>query len=564
MSIESRSRQYGAVFDNWHIGKKLGSGSNGQSAVFELYRDNNGWRERSALKVISLIEERGRLDTMPASQFNEYTTAVGQQRKDAEKEVHLMYELKGKTNIVGYEDYKFFDWSDESGFGTDLLIRMELLTDLRSVIKNLLKEDKCLTEREIIKIGKDICQALVICHSKGILHRDIKPENIFISDDGDYKLGDFGVSRILSNASAALASTGIGTPAYSAPEQFAGKYDHRVDIYSLGLVLYELSNQNRLPFATSGYIRQEDIQKRQMGIPLPQPNGISEGFWRVLQKACAYKAADRYGTAQEFLEDLYGLSGKKIDPPPPVKKKRKKWIFIGAIAVIVIALFFLIREEHEHVWSDATCTAPRTCKDCGATEGSELGHQWVEANCTSPAICAVCKKTQGNAYGHQWIAADYLSPQTCSVCGKTEGRSLGYNIGHCSVTSNSNEKNSNSDVALGTWIDKFGQTHSSALRFWIADFGTWSDTEWIEYDIDGQFQQLDIKAMDEIGSTAGTTFRVMVYADGELIYTSNWIGSDVHSVQDTIDIQNCSRLRIECTTDSQAYCYCIVQGTLFN
>lgn len=494
MSIESRSRQYGKVFDNWHIGKKLGSGSNGQSAVFELYRDNNGWRECSALKVISLIEERGQKDTMPLFQRDEYAAAAEERRSQAEQEVRLMYQVKGKTNIVGYEDYKFFDWSDESGFGTDLLIRMELLSDLRSLIKIKLKENTCFTEREIIKVGRDICQALVICHGKGILHRDIKPENIFISADGDYKLGDFGVSRILSNTSAALASTGIGTPAYSAPEQFAGHYDHRVDIYSLGLVLYELGNHNRLPFAASSYARQEDIQKRQWGTPIPRPEGISEGFWRILQKACAFKAADRYSTAQAFLDDLGRLSDETIPAPPRrdlsqnqtvkadtqygtqkadaqvdgnatkyaaagnearsdhnetvfakpaqlekestplprTQEKRRKKIPLGVLAgiaaVLAAVLFFPQKDAHEHTWIDATCTAPRTCKECGETEGNALGHSWLEATCTDPKICTVCHKTEGSALGHQWADATLNAPKTCLNCHATSGETKLANI----------------------------------------------------------------------------------------------------------------------------------------
>ena len=331
MSIESRSQHYGSIFGNWHIGKKLGSGSNGQSAVFELYRDHEGWREYSALKVISLIEERGIQDTMPLFQRNDYSTASKALRSQAEQEVRLMDQVRGKTNIVDYLDHKFFEWSDETGFGTDLLIRMELLTDLRSQMKK-----GRLAEQEIIKIGRDLCQALVICHGKEILHRDIKPENIFVSEDGDYKLGDFGVSRILSNSSAALASTGIGSPAYSAPEQFIGNYDHRVDIYSLGLVLYELCNGNRLPFARSQYITKDEIQIRLAGTPLPAPGAEPAGdpyrtmpadcaapldprLSRIILKACAFDPRGRYQSAREMLEDLMGLAGGDLpmtDIPP--------------------------------------------------------------------------------------------------------------------------------------------------------------------------------------------------------------------------------------------------------
>ena len=311
MSIESRSRQYGKVFDHWQIGELLGSGSGGQTkektAVFKLSRIDSS-RGKSALKVINLIEEKGHINALSAHRRNEYEQAKGECKKSAEQEVWLMNELQGNTNIVGYLDHTFVDWQDSTGFGYDMLIRMELLEDLRSK----LRDEHHYSEKEILKIGRDVCTALVLCHNKGIIHRDIKPENIFINADGNYKLGDFGISRILSAAPSAMASSGVGTPEYAAPEQFMRRYDKRVDIYSLGLVLYELSNRNRLPFATSAYAHQEDIQKRQMGTPLLKPEGISIGLWKVIQKACAYKAADRYNTAQEFLEALCLLDGTSV------------------------------------------------------------------------------------------------------------------------------------------------------------------------------------------------------------------------------------------------------------
>lgn len=485
MSIESRSRQYGVVFDHWQIKEFLGSGSGGKSAVFRLSRMDSTWGG-SALKVINLIEEKGNIDSVSAYRRNEYEQAKNECRKSAEQEVRLMDEMHGNTNIVDYLDHKFVDWSDETGFGCDMLIRMELLEDLRGK----LREGYQYSEKDVLKIGRDICTALVLCHRKGILHRDIKPENIFINSDGNFKLGDFGVSRILSSAPAAVASTGIGTPEYAAPEQFTGPHDKRVDIYSLGLVLYELSNRNRLPFATSSYARQEDIQKRQMGMPLPKPAEISEGLWRVLQKACAYKAADRYRTAQEFLEDLCRLDGTiaPVYPKPvivpqqpnqtvkadgrgvqygtqkadvwvsgnttqyavpedmarsgsgktgfaeakeksmlrsPTEGKRKKGILVGALAgisaVLVVALLFLLRGGHEHTWIDATCTAPRTCEECGETEGSALEHNWLEATCTAPRICNVCQQTEGTALGHQWVEATLTAPKTCLNCRETSG-----------------------------------------------------------------------------------------------------------------------------------------------
>ena len=312
MSIESRSRQYGKVFDHWQIREFLGSGSGGKSAVFRLVHSGSS-SVQSALKVISLIEKRGDFESLSESRKAEYERVKQKCKECAEQEVLLMNGLQGRTNVVDYLDHTFIDWADESGFGCDMLIRMELLKDLRSEIEN----DRVFSENDILKIGREICTALVLCHSKNILHRDIKPENIFFNDDGNYKLGDFGVSRILSAAPMSKASTGVCTPEYAAPEQMSGKYDTRVDIYSLGLVLYELSNGNLLPFATSSYITEIEVQERMLGKPLPAPRDASKSFAAVILKACAFNPEDRYQTAEDFLAELNYLAG--VGPRPVMK-----------------------------------------------------------------------------------------------------------------------------------------------------------------------------------------------------------------------------------------------------
>ena len=237
MSIESRSVKYAKALGQWQAGKMLGTGSGGKSAVFSIYRDNGGWREYSALKVICLIEEYGSHEELTALRKDEFSTAVREQRSQADQEVRLMDQLRGKTNIVDYQDHVFHSWHDDTGFGVDLLIRMEKLTDLRS----RLRKGEALSEQEIIRVGRDICQALVVCHSKNILHRDIKPENIFVSDKGAFKLGDFGVAKKLGVRSASLSWK--GTPNYMAPEVYTLSKTGldgavRADIYSLGMVLY--------------------------------------------------------------------------------------------------------------------------------------------------------------------------------------------------------------------------------------------------------------------------------------------------------------------------------------
>ena len=175
MSIDSRRNQYGTVFGHWQIDKPIGSGSNGKTAVYKLRRKGSTWGECSAMKVIPLIEQYGNKETLPAFIAEEYDSVAAERTSHAEEEVRIMDSVKGNTNIVDYADHVIVDWVDENSFGRDMLIRMEILQDLRGQMQ----QGKQFAEAEIIKIGRDICTALVLCHGKDILHRDIKPENIF-------------------------------------------------------------------------------------------------------------------------------------------------------------------------------------------------------------------------------------------------------------------------------------------------------------------------------------------------------------------------------------------------
>lgn len=104
-----------------------------------------------------------------------------------------------------------------------------------------------------------------------------------------------------------------------------------------------------------------------------------------------------------------------------MKKEMQKWLCgMSALAVCMM----LTGCGHEHTWADATCTAPKTCTECGETEGEVLEHIWVEATCAEPKHCSVCGETEGEALEHTWTEATYQQPATCEVCGATEGEPL--------------------------------------------------------------------------------------------------------------------------------------------
>lgn len=296
--------EYGKIFGSWQIRELIGTGSEGRTKVYRITKDAQGGLEAGeerALKAVTICEDLS-LEKMTAEARADYDANRDVLCEKACNEVLVMKRLEGAAHVVGYLDWEI---RDRTG-GTDLLIAMHLLETLEDIQKT--RDIFC--ETEVLQVGLDICEALVRCHEEDVLHRDIKPANIFRRPDrrGGYLLGDFGVSRIVDNGMG--ASTDIGTPAYAAPEQArrASGYDGRVDIYSLGVVLYELSNQNRLPFAGSRYSTKDIINRRViLGETLPVPVDASPALASVILKACAFHREDRFQTAQEFLDALEGI-----------------------------------------------------------------------------------------------------------------------------------------------------------------------------------------------------------------------------------------------------------------
>ena len=299
MSIDSRATTYGKIFGDWTLHEMIGKGSNGKTAVFCVTRNNKTYKDSGAMKVINITEQRGKRESLSKEYLQEYDKQCEALCIEAENELNLMHLLGNSANIVNYHDHRFEEWEDEYSFGIDLLIRMDLLNSLEQ-----LKRRRTLREEEIIKIGIDISKALICCHDKGVIHRDIKPDNIFYTEY-DYMLGDFGISKMTEGLT--TAETHIGTAAYAAPEQSFSNYDYRVDIYSLGLTMYELANGNKLPFAHSMFVRPDEMQLRLNGKPLPKPENASDELAKIILKACAYKPEDRYQKAEELKAALERL-----------------------------------------------------------------------------------------------------------------------------------------------------------------------------------------------------------------------------------------------------------------
>ena len=292
-----------ALWPGWETVRLIGRG--GYGAVYEIRRENLGITESAALKLIRIPQDSSEIHALRDEGYSEenITEAFREQMEDIIREYSLMRKMSGSANVVNCEDIRCLRHEDDPG--GDILIKMELLSPLASVL------DQDPSERQVVQLGMDICRALILCKSHGIVHRDIKPSNIFCSPNGDYKLGDFGIARTMEKTSGA---TKIGTYEYMAPEVYNNRpYGRNVDIYSLGMVLYWLLNERRTPFlplppaAATGSQKERARQRRFGGEPIPAPAHGSEELKRIVLKACAYDPGDRYQTAEEMLQALSAL-----------------------------------------------------------------------------------------------------------------------------------------------------------------------------------------------------------------------------------------------------------------
>ncbi|MFN8460156.1 MAG: serine/threonine-protein kinase [Anaerolineales bacterium] len=161
-----------------------------------------------------------------------------------------------------------------------------------------------LSLNEIDRLFTQLAEALNYAHGHGIVHRDLKPANALIDNDGNLFLTDFGIAKLLESASPRLTQTDaiLGTPAYISPEQAkAESINQRSDIYSLGIILYEMVTGS-VPFVADTPLA---VILKHISDPLPPPSilkkDIPESIERVILKALAKEPTDRYATASEFL-----------------------------------------------------------------------------------------------------------------------------------------------------------------------------------------------------------------------------------------------------------------------
>lgn len=309
-----------SFWPDWKIKEEVGRGAFGIVYRAERYGIRNNYN--SAIKIISIPYREEEMDLLRSEGLRdgELTTYFGGMITECADEISVLEKLKGHSNIVSIEDFKII--KRDEVFGWDIFIRMEFLESLPEYIQS--KPDG-LSREEIIKLGTDLCEALSFCEKERIIHRDIKLSNIFVASHNRFKLGDFGIAKTLEKSTRMFSRK--GTQSYMAPEVFRGeRYLPNVDIYSLGLVLYQLLNNNCLPFMNSSKTsatyaeREEAFYKRIRGDALPRPACADNQLAEVILKACSYDPDKRFGKSSEFREALIKAAGTTEETKNPEKR----------------------------------------------------------------------------------------------------------------------------------------------------------------------------------------------------------------------------------------------------
>ena len=259
-------------------------GTLGRGAMGIVY---DGWDpqidRRVAIKTVRL----------PDADDAEALDALGRFKREAQAAGRLSH-----PNIVGVYDY---GQTSETAGGDIAYIVMEFVEG--QSLKALLDAEERFPVGETVRVMEELLAGLQFSHARGVIHRDIKPANVMVTTDGRVKIADFGIARIESS-NMTQAGTVMGTPAYMSPEQFMGQpVDARTDVYSSGVLLYQMLTGER-PFEGS----LTAIMHKVLNTTPPRPSELSviapPGLDPVVVRAMQRRPEDRFASAAEFAQAL--------------------------------------------------------------------------------------------------------------------------------------------------------------------------------------------------------------------------------------------------------------------
>jgi tRNA A-37 threonylcarbamoyl transferase component Bud32 len=282
-----------------HLGKYRIDGILGKGAMGIVYKAFDPYIER----VVALKTIRKELFS-----DNQQEELIGRFKNEAQAAGRLHH-----PNIVMVYDY---GEDSESAY-----IAMEFVEG--TPLNNLMTPSKPTELARVIAWMGDLLLALEYAHSRGVVHRDVKPANLLITSTAQVKVSDFGIARIESST---LTQTGsmVGTPSYMSPEQFRGEIvDGRSDVFSAGILLYQLLTGVR-PFVGSASTVMQQILNENPAPPSQLLPALGTGYDRILERAMAKAPGDRFPSARAFLDALTAAAhgGADADATAPADDDR--------------------------------------------------------------------------------------------------------------------------------------------------------------------------------------------------------------------------------------------------
>ena len=394
------------LLDRYQVTRKVGQG--GMGAVYEATHMLIG--KKVAVKV--LLDKYAQKDPIVAR---------------LEQEARLASSI-GHENIIDITDF------GQTADGRTFVVMEYLEGESLGV---LLQREGRLDEQRAIQIARQVASALGAAHAKGVLHRDVKPDNVFLlrRRDRDFvKVVDFGISKAMGPGegegenSPRLTQTGmvLGTPLYMSPEQARGDedLDHRIDIYALGVILYEMIT-GEVPFRGSNYL---SILSQVLNDDPPAPRSLrpdlSIELEAVIMKALAKDPTERYQTMEELGDDLQVLSAtegtttgrarisaERYRPRRPRRSGLRILAWVAGIAVVVAAVAVTVTMMMGGDKQQQPAAAPAVTIDAGAQRASTVP---IDAGAAQPAVEVVSIPIDSEPHGADIYYGDrYVGKTPC-------------------------------------------------------------------------------------------------------------------------------------------------------
>ena len=276
------------------LGRYEIEGELGQGAMGVVYKARDPMLDRTvAIKTVNL--------TLPKDELAEYEARFYQEAKAAgglsHRNIVTIYDI-GRSERVAYMAMEFLEGHE---------------------LRRMLQSHTPITLAQALEIAAQVAEGLQYAHDRQIIHRDIKPANIMVLQDGTVKITDFGIARMRNNEVKTMTGMILGSPKYMSPEQVSGKRaDNRSDVFSLGVVLYEMLTGTS-PFVADNI---HGVMYQTMNFNPPAPKTLNPDLPDVLNfisaKALAKNIDDRYQNARDFAHDLReALATSRGQPAPP-------------------------------------------------------------------------------------------------------------------------------------------------------------------------------------------------------------------------------------------------------